>query len=203
MSVNGEHDIEGLKRIGAVVAAARDAMATHVVPGVTTAELDASEKSIWTGTAPGQLRSSRMDSQASPASASMMSSRMASPRRNACCARAISSTLMFQLSSMATGLTLALAFRSAQSLRRRARYCGRHVLRLKTACRRHVRAHPCATLAVRSNAGRSLVASGSFATSADMALDATSMKILRSQIRFTHGTEPYCEKASSSRSSRF
>jgi len=25
MSVNGEHDIEGLKRIGAVVAAARDA----------------------------------------------------------------------------------------------------------------------------------------------------------------------------------
>jgi methionyl aminopeptidase len=41
MSVNGEHDIEGLKCIGAVVAAARDAMGTHVVPGVTTAELDA------------------------------------------------------------------------------------------------------------------------------------------------------------------
>jgi methionyl aminopeptidase len=44
MSVNGEHDIEGLKCIGAVVAAARDAMATHVVPGVTTAELDANGK---------------------------------------------------------------------------------------------------------------------------------------------------------------
>jgi methionyl aminopeptidase len=41
MSVNDEHDIEGLKCIGAAVAAARDAMGTHVVPGVTTAELDA------------------------------------------------------------------------------------------------------------------------------------------------------------------
>jgi hypothetical protein len=36
MSVNDEHDIEGLKCIGAAVAAARDAMGTHVVPGVTT-----------------------------------------------------------------------------------------------------------------------------------------------------------------------
>ncbi|MDB6085570.1 MAG: hypothetical protein JWN43_3451, partial [Gammaproteobacteria bacterium] len=34
MSVNDEHDIEGLKCIGAAVAAARDAMGTHVVPGV-------------------------------------------------------------------------------------------------------------------------------------------------------------------------
>jgi methionyl aminopeptidase len=41
MSVTDEHDIEGLKCIGAAVAAARDAMGTHVVPGVTTAELDA------------------------------------------------------------------------------------------------------------------------------------------------------------------
>jgi methionyl aminopeptidase len=41
MSVNDELDIEGLKRVGAAVAAARDAMAAHVAPGVTTAELDA------------------------------------------------------------------------------------------------------------------------------------------------------------------
>jgi methionyl aminopeptidase len=41
MSINDEHDIEGLKCIGAAVAAARDAMGASVVPGVTTAELDA------------------------------------------------------------------------------------------------------------------------------------------------------------------
>ena len=41
MSINDEHDLEGLKRIGAVVAAARDAMGAHVAPGVTTAQLDA------------------------------------------------------------------------------------------------------------------------------------------------------------------
>jgi methionyl aminopeptidase len=41
MSINDEHDVEGLKRIGAVVAEARDAMGAHVAPGVTTAELDA------------------------------------------------------------------------------------------------------------------------------------------------------------------
>src|ERR1700754_1944345 len=41
MSINDEHDIEGLKCIGSVVAAARDAMGAHVVPGVTTPELDA------------------------------------------------------------------------------------------------------------------------------------------------------------------
>jgi methionyl aminopeptidase len=41
MSINDESDIEGLKRVGAVVAAARDAMGAHVAPGVTTAELDA------------------------------------------------------------------------------------------------------------------------------------------------------------------
>ena len=41
MSINDEHDIEGLKRVGAVVAAARDAMGAHVAAGVTTAELDA------------------------------------------------------------------------------------------------------------------------------------------------------------------
>jgi methionyl aminopeptidase len=40
MSIDGKHDIDGLKRIGAIVAAARDAMGAHVAPGVTTAELD-------------------------------------------------------------------------------------------------------------------------------------------------------------------
>lgn len=46
MSIDGKQDIEGLKRIGAVVAAARDAMGAHVAPGVTTAELDAIGKEI-------------------------------------------------------------------------------------------------------------------------------------------------------------
>jgi methionyl aminopeptidase len=46
MSINDERDVEGLKRIGAVVAAARDAMGAHVAPGVTTAELDAIGKEI-------------------------------------------------------------------------------------------------------------------------------------------------------------
>src|SRR5215471_1658585 len=46
MSINDEHDIEGLKRVGAAVAAARDAMAAQVAPGVTTAELDAIGKEI-------------------------------------------------------------------------------------------------------------------------------------------------------------
>ena len=46
MSITGERDIEGLKRVGAVVAAARDAMAARVAPGVTTAELDAVGKEI-------------------------------------------------------------------------------------------------------------------------------------------------------------
>jgi methionyl aminopeptidase len=41
MSINDERDIEGLQRVGAVVAAARDAMGAHVAAGVTTAELDA------------------------------------------------------------------------------------------------------------------------------------------------------------------
>src|ERR1700742_4264806 len=46
MSINDERDIEGLKRVGAVVAAARDAMGAYVAPGVTTAELDAIGKEI-------------------------------------------------------------------------------------------------------------------------------------------------------------
>lgn len=46
MSISDERDVAGLKRIGAVVAAARDAMGAHVAPGVTTAELDAIGKEI-------------------------------------------------------------------------------------------------------------------------------------------------------------
>lgn len=46
MSINDERDVEGLKSVGAVVAAARDAMGAHVAPGVTTAELDAIGKAI-------------------------------------------------------------------------------------------------------------------------------------------------------------
>lgn len=41
MSIDGEHDIEGLKRVGAVVAEARDTMGRFVRPGISTAELDA------------------------------------------------------------------------------------------------------------------------------------------------------------------
>jgi methionyl aminopeptidase len=46
MSINGSHDVEGLKCIGAIVAAARDAMAARVAPGVTTAQLDEIGKEI-------------------------------------------------------------------------------------------------------------------------------------------------------------
>jgi len=41
MSIDGVDDIEGLKRAGAAVAAARDTMAAHVAAGVSTRELDA------------------------------------------------------------------------------------------------------------------------------------------------------------------
>jgi methionyl aminopeptidase len=46
MSINDERDIEWLKRVGAAVAAARDAMGAHVAPGVTTAEFYAIGKEI-------------------------------------------------------------------------------------------------------------------------------------------------------------
>jgi methionyl aminopeptidase len=46
MSINDEQDIEGLKRVGAIVAAARDAMGAQVAPGITTAELDAIGEAI-------------------------------------------------------------------------------------------------------------------------------------------------------------
>ncbi|MET0533949.1 MAG: type I methionyl aminopeptidase [Steroidobacter sp.] len=46
MSVDGTHDIEALKRIGAIVAEARDVMGARVAPGVTTAELDAIGKEV-------------------------------------------------------------------------------------------------------------------------------------------------------------
>ena len=41
MSIDGQHDIDGLTRAGAAVAEARDAMAAHVAAGVSTLELDA------------------------------------------------------------------------------------------------------------------------------------------------------------------
>ena len=41
MSIDGEKDVVALKRVGQVVAKARDAMASKVAPGVTTEELDA------------------------------------------------------------------------------------------------------------------------------------------------------------------
>lgn len=41
MSIEGQQDVEGLRRVGAAVAAARDEMGRQVAPGMTTAELDA------------------------------------------------------------------------------------------------------------------------------------------------------------------
>lgn len=46
MSIDGHQDIEGLKRIGAIVAEARDAMGACVAPGISTAELDALGREI-------------------------------------------------------------------------------------------------------------------------------------------------------------
>jgi methionyl aminopeptidase len=46
MSIDGRHDIEGLQRIGAIVAEARNTMGARVAAGVTTAELDAIGKEI-------------------------------------------------------------------------------------------------------------------------------------------------------------
>src|SRR6202011_4322816 len=40
MSIEGPEDIQALKRIGAIVAEARDIMGRHVCAGITTAELD-------------------------------------------------------------------------------------------------------------------------------------------------------------------
>lgn len=69
MSITGEQDIEGLKRAGAAVAAARDAMGARVAPGVTTAELDAIGKEILDRYGARSGRSSRMDSLGPRASA--------------------------------------------------------------------------------------------------------------------------------------
>jgi methionyl aminopeptidase len=41
MSIDGQDDVDGLKRAGAAVAEARDTMAAHVAPGITTRALDA------------------------------------------------------------------------------------------------------------------------------------------------------------------
>jgi methionyl aminopeptidase len=46
MSIDDQKDIDALKRVGAVVAAARDAMGKSVAPGVTTADLDAVGREI-------------------------------------------------------------------------------------------------------------------------------------------------------------
>jgi len=41
MSIDGQHDVEGLQRAGVAVAEAREAMAAYVAAGITTRELDA------------------------------------------------------------------------------------------------------------------------------------------------------------------
>jgi methionyl aminopeptidase len=41
MSIDGQNDVVGLQRAGAAVADARDTMAGHVAPGISTLELDA------------------------------------------------------------------------------------------------------------------------------------------------------------------
>src|ERR687891_27940 len=41
MTIDGDHDLDGLRRVGRAVAEARDAMLAAVAPGVSTAELDA------------------------------------------------------------------------------------------------------------------------------------------------------------------
>src|SRR3954467_6912770 len=46
MSIEGPQDVEGLKRAGAAVAEARDAMAAHVADGVSTLELDAIAREV-------------------------------------------------------------------------------------------------------------------------------------------------------------
>lgn len=46
MSIDSQKDIAGLRRAGAAVAAARDAMAAAVRPGITTADLDAIGKNV-------------------------------------------------------------------------------------------------------------------------------------------------------------
>lgn len=40
MTIDGEHDLEGLRRVGSAVAAARDAMLAAVAPGISTGALD-------------------------------------------------------------------------------------------------------------------------------------------------------------------
>ncbi len=47
MTIDGDEDLEGLKRAGSVVAEARDAMVAAVEPGITTAELDGVGRDIF------------------------------------------------------------------------------------------------------------------------------------------------------------
>jgi methionyl aminopeptidase len=46
MTIDGQDDLDGLRRAGRVVAEARDAMLAAVAPGVTTADLDAVGRSV-------------------------------------------------------------------------------------------------------------------------------------------------------------
>jgi methionyl aminopeptidase len=47
MTIDNDEDLAGLERAGQVVAEARDAMLAHVVPGITTGELDAIGREIF------------------------------------------------------------------------------------------------------------------------------------------------------------
>lgn len=46
MSIDGQHDVEGLRRAGVAVAAARDAMAAELAEGMTTRDLDAIGRAV-------------------------------------------------------------------------------------------------------------------------------------------------------------
>lgn len=46
MTIERDEDLTGLRRIGAIVAAARDEIARHVQPGISTAELDAIGRAV-------------------------------------------------------------------------------------------------------------------------------------------------------------
>ena len=47
MTIDGDEDLVGLRRAGAVVAEAREAMAAAVAPGVSTGELDAIARDVF------------------------------------------------------------------------------------------------------------------------------------------------------------
>jgi methionine aminopeptidase len=62
MSITGEQDIEGLKRAGAAVAAARDAMGARVEPFLTTgATLAVEDIDGWTLRSPDGSRGAQFE----------------------------------------------------------------------------------------------------------------------------------------------